>query len=199
MEDIFNISIPLDSNEMIGRECLECEGYFKIKLGIGLDTSYCHCPYCNYEGESDIFWTKAQNEYIASTVEFQLDKYLNKMFRDIQRKNRSDLIKFEFKGGRLPIKYYEEEELETFVLCDNCRLEFSIYVVFTNCPDCDEINAFFVYRESLEVTLKKLNIFLKPEIPLEIRDSSLKHILADCISTFDALGKFRNKKIPQFI
>ncbi len=205
-EEQIQVNIPLDEDGMIGRECLECEGYFKLKPGTGLSTTYCHCPYCDYEGEGDTFWTKEQieyalsiavNEFINNTVKPSLEK----MFKDLERKTKRSLIQFQYKSSNktdfFPIQYYSEKELETNVKCDNCGLEFSIYGVFATCPDCNEINAFLIYKESLKVTEKKLNIFLKPEIPESVREDSLKHILTDCISSFDALGKELRKKKPE--
>src|SRR3989304_1658655 len=61
-----NIEIPKDENGFIGRECLECKKYFKLRPGTGLPTQHCHCPYCHYEGDSNTFWTQDQLEYARS-------------------------------------------------------------------------------------------------------------------------------------
>lgn len=202
-----SVSIPLDENGMMGRECLECEQYFKLKPGTGLETDHCHCPYCDYEGNADTFWTQAQLEYARSIamqqafnkiVKPQLDKLTNS-FKQLERNSRNSLIQFKVttSGNNLkfPIKYYSESELETNLTCDNCGLEFAIYGVFSNCPDCNETNAFLIYEKSLEVIKKKLNIFSKPEIPDDIIEISLSSILTSAISAFDGLGKeLRNKK-----
>lgn len=202
-----SVTIPLDENGMMGRECLECEQYFKLKPGTGLETDHCHCPYCDYEGNADTFWTQAQLEYARSIamqqafnkiVKPQLDK-LTKSFKQLEQKSKNSLIQFKVKttgnNYRFPIKYYSESELETNLTCDNCGLEFAIYGVFSNCPDCNKTNAFLIYEKSLEVIRKKLIIFSKPEIPEDIIDISLISILTSAISVFDGLGKeLRNKK-----
>lgn len=81
-----SVTIPLDENGMIGRECLECKQYFKLKPGTGLETDYSHCPYCDYEGNADTFWTQAQLEYAQSIamqqalnefVKPEMDKLMN--------------------------------------------------------------------------------------------------------------------------
>ena len=202
-----SVTIPLDENGMMGRECLECEQYFKLKPGTGLETDHCHCPYCDYEGNADTFWTQAQLEYAQSIamqqafnkiVKPQLDK-LTYSFKQLERSSRNSLIQFKVKttGNNIsfPIKYYTESELETQLTCDNCGLEFAIYGVFSNCPDCNKTNAFLIYEKSIEVIKKKLEIFSKPEIPDEIIEISLSSILTSTISAFDGLGKeLRNKK-----
>src|SRR5690554_5791879 len=127
-----SVTIPLDENGMMGRECLECEQYFKLKPGTGLETDHCHCPYCDYEGNADTFWTQAQLEYARSIamqqafnkiVKPQLDKLTNS-FKQLERNSRNSLIQFKVKttgnNYRFPIKYYSESELETNLTCDNC-------------------------------------------------------------------------------
>lgn len=202
-----SVTIPLDENGMMGRECLECEQYFKLKPGTGLETDNCHCPYCDYQGKSDTFWTQAQLEFARSVamkqafnkiVKPELDK-LKHSFKQLERSSRNNLIQFKIKSSdsnfSFPIKYYSEQELETDLTCDNCNLEFAIFGVFSNCPDCNETNAFLIYSKSLEVIKKKLEIFSKPEIPEEILEISLSSILTASISAFDGLGKeLRNKK-----
>lgn len=203
-----SVNIPLGDDGMMGRECLECEQYFKLKPGTGLPTSYCHCPYCEYEGNSDTFWTPAQLEYAKSVAINQaFEKYvkptldsIKKSFKELERDTRNSLIQFKVTTKNdnysLPIKYYTEQELETKITCSNCELEFSIFGVFSRCPDCKELNAFLTFEKSLEVTSKQLEIFSKPEIPDEIRNQSLSFVLSSCISAFDGLGKELRKRNP---
>jgi len=199
------VTIPLDENGMIGRECLECEKYFKLKPGTGIETDNCHCPYCDYEGNADTFWTQAQLKYAESIAVEQafnkllkpsLDK-LTHSFKKLEQSSRNSLIQFKVSvkdNFHFPISYYREEELETILTCDNCKLEFAIYGVFSKCPDCNETNAFLIFQKSMEVIGKKLEIFSKPEIPNEILEISLSSILSASIAAFDGLGKELRKR-----
>jgi len=211
MSNDFKISveIPVDEEGMLGRECLECEEYFKIKLGTGLDTTYCHCPYCDYEGEGDTFWTPEQIEYAQSIALNQVinkhitpafDK-LRKSFRDLERRTRGGMIEFKFRSSNdnlnLPVKYNSEKELETTVTCNNCGLVFSVFGVFARCPDCACINAFTVFEKSLLVVQKKLDLLHNPEVPEALRADSMKYFLSEAISVFDGLGKELQKKYPE--
>lgn len=212
MGDIqISVDIPLDESGMVGRECLECEQYFKVKPGTGLRTDHCYCPYCEYEGDHDTFFTKAQIEYVKSVayqkafetiVNPKLDELKN-AFKRLERQTRNTILpmKVEIKGGNYsyPIKDYTEEELETNVTCDNCNLEFSIYGVFSHCPDCNKSNAFIVYDKSLEVLQKTLDIFSRGEVPSEVLESSLKSVLSSAIAAFDGLGKeLRKLKLDKY-
>ncbi|MBS1542091.1 MAG: hypothetical protein JST14_00525, partial [Bacteroidetes bacterium] len=203
-----SVKIPLDDDGMMGRECLECKKYFKLKPGTGLPTDHCHCPYCDYEGKSNTFWTPNQLEYAKSVglnqvfrshIKPSLDR-LTDSFKELERSSRYSLIKFTVKSSGhdnlFPIKYYREEELETKLECDSCGLVFSIYGVFARCPDCNELNAFLIFDKSIEVTEKQFEIFTKPEIPPELRTQSLSSILSYCVSAFDGLGKELRKRRP---
>ena len=196
------VSIPLDDDGMLGRECLTCERYFKLKPGTGLPTDYCHCPYCDYEGNMDTFWTPAQLEYMQSMamdyafkniVRPSLNK-LTKSFKDLERKTRhNSFFKVTVKSSPMhfsvPIQYYSENDLETNMTCDSCGLIFSVYGVFARCPDCKDFNAFSIFEKSLNVTKRQLNILTQDGVPDDIKEGSLGFVLAGCVSAFDGLGK----------
>lgn len=203
------INIPLDDDGLIGRECLKCLRYFKLKPGTGLPTDYCHCPYCDYEGNMDTFWTPAQLEYrdsIAMNYAFNdivkpsLEK-LSRSFKDLERKTRHNsffkvTVKTPAINFPVPIQHYSEKDLETNVTCTSCGLVFSVYGVFARCPDCKDFNAFLMFEKSLEVTRKQLEIFLRPDYPEDLLGNSWGFVLAGGISSFDALGKELRKRKP---
>lgn len=200
------VTIPTDENGLVGRECLECEKYFKLKPGTGLPTEHCHCPYCDYEGNSDTFGTTAQIEYAQSIAINQISKdfiqpsinKIMKSFKELERNTRKSFIQFKVSTTstnlKLPVKYYNELDLETEVICDSCGLEFAVYGVFARCPDCTNLNAFLIFQKSIDTAIKKLTIFTKPEVPNEIKADSYRHVISDCISSFDALGKELRKE-----
>src|SRR5258706_6818298 len=96
-----SVTIPLDDQGMLGRECLKCLRYFKLKPGTGLPTDHCHCPYCDYEGKATTFWTPAQLEYAKSVglnqvynqfIKPSLDD-LTRSFKELETSSRNSLIK----------------------------------------------------------------------------------------------------------
>lgn len=93
-----------------------------------------------------------------------------------------------------PIKYYSELELETILTCDNCNLEFAIYGVFSHCPDCNELNAFSIFKKSLEVSQKQFFLFHQFPNDEDITQTSLKFIIGNIISAFDGLGRELRKQ-----
>jgi Zn ribbon nucleic-acid-binding protein len=61
-----DVPIPTDDRGLVGRRCPACLGYFKLKLGTGLPTETCHCPYCGYAADISEFTTPEQEEYVLS-------------------------------------------------------------------------------------------------------------------------------------
>lgn len=196
-----NIEIPKDENGFIGRECCECKRYFKLKLGTGLSTQHCHCPYCDYEGDQNTFWTPDQLEYAQSIgKQIAYDKFVEPLLEDLANSLKS--LETSTRGGFLqikttlkrdkpffPVKYYSELELETHISCDNCKLEFSIYGVFSRCPDCSQLNAFSIFNKSIEVCQKQFELFQQFSNDDEVTQANLKFIVSNAISAFDGVGK----------
>ncbi|MCX6159565.1 MAG: hypothetical protein NTY74_16410 [Ignavibacteriae bacterium] len=204
MDKTYNISIPTDNQGMAGRECPKCEKYFKLKPGTGLPTSECHCPYCCYKGHSNEFYTKEQIEYAKSIVmndtKKQIMNSIGSMFKSLEKETKGSLIQFKVNSNsysNFPIKWYNEKELETQIVCDNCKLEFAIYGVFANCPDCKRLNAFTIFNKSLEAARKMLEFITNNNFEDNIKDAQLKMILSECVSSFDGLGKALRLAYPK--
>ena len=203
----FHITIPKDEDGFIGRECLECKRYFKLKPGTGLPTQYCHCPYCKYEGNQNTFWTQNQLDYAQSIgkkmayeklIPSMLDNFTNSL-KKFESSTRGGFLQIKVNTTRtipfFPIKYYNESELETLLTCDSCKLEFAIYGVFSRCPDCSQLNAFSIFKKSIEVSKKQIDLFGQFANDKEVELANLKFILSNAISAFDGLGKELRKKI----
>ncbi len=188
-----------DDNGMYGRECPECEGYFKVKGGTGLDIDIMTCPYCGTRTNADEFFTKDQIEYIHSIVLNEVGKLVHKSFKSLERENRKGFVTFKVNDSlkRLPLKNYAEQELQTNTKCDTCDLEYAIFSVFSYCPDCGQSSTFQVFKRSLDSLRKQLKAFTT----LDIEDNDflqevLEGIFKNTISKFDGLGKQLKDKLP---
>jgi len=208
MDINIKISLPSDEKRFIGRECPKCYEYFKVKFGTGLPTSICHCPYCGYTGDHNEFFTKDQIEYVKSialkeimeqVVEPQFRK-LERSFKYLERATKGGFIQIKVKTKRspmiFPLKYYQEKEVETYVTCDNCGLEFAIYGIFANCPDCGKLNASIIFKKSIEVARKRIHLLDVIKDDDELREAILEDALSGGVSTFDALGKALQSRYP---
>ena len=199
------ISLPSDEEGYTGRECPNCNEYFKVKYKDELKAHKFNCPYCSYEDDYDNFKTEAQQKYIDSIIESEvhnrfikpmLDK-LDDSLKELERKTKGGLIQIKVRSSNssktIPINNYQEKQLETDLTCGNCGLEFSVYGVFTTCPDCKELSAITVFKKSLDSVRKRI------ELSNAIEDNDMKEaLLVDslfgCVSSFDGLGKALQKK-----
>ena len=72
MERSLSISIPVDDDGFLRRECPNCELEFKWRptpegeKGEPMPDAGYACPYCAARAKSDRWWTKAQAEYVGA-------------------------------------------------------------------------------------------------------------------------------------
>jgi len=196
------VSFEPDKEGLTGRRCPDCGMYFKVKFGTGLPIDYHICPYCGYQASANEFFTNDQMGYAESVAIRELVKPLvddlHRSFKSLERSTGGGFIQFKvsMKGGRFPIKYYQERILETDVTCDNCGLVFSIYGVFSNCPDCNKLNARVIFDKSIEASKKRLELASQDDINKNLRGELLSDALKSAVSSFDSLGKALRKKHP---
>lgn len=207
MENRKTIDVPMSTDEhgLIGRECPSCEIYFKLKFGTGLATTQTVCPYCGHKSEVGDFYTSDQRDYIHSYLQKEV---FGPMFGDFannikrsQAQHNTGLIQLKVSVTipEFQIHYYQEKELETSVTCDTCGLVFSIYGVFSNCPDCGKLNARVIFDKSLDASHGKLVLSGDESIAEHIRADLIKDALTGTVSAFDSLGKAlraKNTAIP---
>jgi len=194
-----SISVPITADEQgfTGRECPlpNCEGYFKIEPGTGLqgEDLPCHCPYCGHAAGHDQFWTKEQIEYAKSVA---IRKIADAVHKDLKTLEFDHKPKGPFgigismkvrPGHPPPIRYYREKQLETEIVCANCTLRYAVYGVFAFCPDCGQHNSFQILDKNLEVVGKMLELATGAEKALAER--LIENALEDCVSAFDGFGR----------
>lgn len=191
-----SVSIPIDENGFIGRECPEpdCEGYFKIEPGTGLkgEDLPCCCPYCGHQEGHSKFFTKAQIEYVQSVV---LNKVSGAFLKDLKslefnHKPRGGFgigISMKVTGSPMPIRRYREQDLETEVICDKCTLRYTIYGVFAFCPDCRVHNSLQILEKNFDLIEKLLTVAESQDA--EIANYLIENAMGDCVSAFDGFGR----------
>ena len=193
------ISVPITADEdgFTGRECpnTECEGYFKIVSGTGLegDGLPCHCPYCGHTAGHDEFWTQEQVRYAKSVAMRRISDAIRKDLKSLEfsQKPRGPFgigLSMKVKTGPpLPIHHYREKEVETTVVCTNCSLRYAVYGAFAFCPDCGQHNSQQILGANLEVVRKMLD--LAESYDNDLRIKLIENALEDCVSAFDAFGR----------
>ncbi|WP_013627495.1 hypothetical protein [Rubinisphaera brasiliensis] len=192
--DQFEISIPPDENGYIGRECPECEQYFKITLGTGIigGDPICHCPYCGHSADQDQFFTEAQIEYAQSVV---INKVTGAFIKDLKSLEFNHRPKGPFgigfsmkvEGRPEPIRHYRELELEEEVICDQCTLRYTIYGTFAYCPDCGRHNSRQILDKNLALSEKQ--IALASQVESDLAAHLISDALENGVSAFDGFGR----------
>lgn len=192
-----SIRIPPDEDGFTGRECPapECEGYFKVQSGTGLqgDGLPCHCPYCGHTAGHDQFWTKEQIEYAKSVAIRQVTDAIHKDLKrlEFEHKPRGGFgigISMKVKpGSPTPIRHYREKQLETEVVCAGCTLRYAVYGVFAFCPDCGQHNSLQILQKNLELARKMLDMAASADA--DLGRHLIDNALEDCVSAFDGFGR----------
>jgi hypothetical protein len=196
--DRINVTIPRDNQGYLGRECPDkaCLGYFKVRPGTGLSGTDlpCHCPYCGHLGSHDTFWTPEQIEYARSIA---LGKIVDAFRQDLKQ------LEFEHKpqgpfgigismklkpGAPVLVKRYREKQLETYISCSECSLDYAVYGVFAFCPDCGIHNSLQILDRNLTLIQKQVALAAGLE-DHELSRHLIEDALENCVSSFDGFGR----------
>ena len=192
----FTISIPSDPDGYRGRECPQCNGYFKIVPGTGLTGSNlpCVCPYCGHRGSNEKFITQDQLKYAKSVV---LNQVTGALMKDLKAMEFNHPARGSFgigislkvtKGEAHPIRHYREKALETELVCDGCTLKYAIYGLFAHCPDCGAHNSRQILENNLSLAEKEL-VLATASAERGLADHLRGDALENVVSSFDGFGR----------
>ena len=199
MSQGIELSIPISTDEdgFLGRECPEeeCLGYFKVEPGTGLvgEDLPCHCPYCGHTAPHDHFWTQDQLKYAESVAMRKAQDYFLGMLEDTlppTRPRRNDFLSISWQvkpGAPLPLRHYQEKELETKLVCDDCGLRYAVYGVFAHCPDCGRHNSLQMLASNLDLAARELQLAASIDKPLA--DQLVSDALENAVAAFDAFAR----------
>lgn len=103
-----SVSLPLDSDGFLRRECPHCKNEFKWHDGPANEeaeqqdspTDTFFCPLCGRPSGSDTWWTQGQLVLIAAAQEALLARELGNAFTQLERKTRQNKF-IQFKAGRV--------------------------------------------------------------------------------------------------
>lgn len=196
--DGFGFSFGPDEDGYLGRECPaeDCVNrYFKITPGTGIQGhEVVRCPYCGHTSERNQFYTSDQVEHMRSVM---LNAFSGALLKDLKaalprstpRRSRGFGLEITFRveGRPHPVHYYQERELETEVICEQCGLRYAVYGVFAYCPDCGTHNSLQMLNKNLDLALKKMALAATADP--EVADTILADALGSAVAAFDAFGR----------
>jgi hypothetical protein len=99
------VSLPLDDDGFMSRECPYCKMRFKINKedfeGDTLSTEI-YCPYCGQSADKDEFWTSEQIKFFEEMAIYKLvNPEIDDLFNGLKRMTKnSGPIKIEFRDKR---------------------------------------------------------------------------------------------------
>jgi hypothetical protein len=190
----FSVPLPPDKEGYIGRECPNCQGYFKAVPGTGLkNATNCHCPYCGHIAHQSRFTTRDQIEYAKSVAIRRITDAITAELKGLEfdvKPSGAFGIRVSIKvqpGQPHPIRWYREKALETHIECPNCTLRYAVFGVFAFCPDCGQHNSLFILHKNLEIVGKMLD--MASSVEGELAQRLIENALEDCVSSFDAFAR----------
>lgn len=194
LEKVISIPIRQDESGYVGRECPECESYFKITPGTGLTgvDLPCCCPYCGHSAAQNQFFTKAQIRYARSVAINKLTGAIIKDMKSLEFNHRPKGpfgigISMKVEGRPRPIRHYSELELEEEVVCDSCALRYTVFGTFAFCPDCRKHNSLQILDKNLALAQKQID--LAATVDGELSAQLIADALENGVSAFDGFGR----------
>jgi hypothetical protein len=113
----FSMSLPVDSDRLLRRECPTCERELKWQTSADADDETpapdggYYCPYCGIQGPPDAWWTKEQLEH-AKTIVFReaVAPELEKLRRSVNGASSGGFVSISMTGGEAPALPAENAE-----------------------------------------------------------------------------------------
>ncbi|OEV27095.1 hypothetical protein AN219_23780 [Streptomyces nanshensis] len=100
------ITLPLDNDQFLRRECPHCVRQFKWHYGPAneeaeqnSDPATYHCPLCGQPAGPDSWWTQEQLAYAQGVTAPAAMREVEQGLKDAFKSARSKHVKFDFKGG----------------------------------------------------------------------------------------------------
>lgn len=143
-----DMSITLDNDGLLRKECPVCEQQFKVFVedNIDIDEGYYYCPVCGIPSSPNSFFTKEQIAHATDLAYSHMVEQINKSLGGLSRKMRgSKSVKFTFKPLKKndPRTIVESSDFDEVVL-DCCNEHIFIFSPITYkviyCPKCGELN-----------------------------------------------------------
>lgn len=149
-----SVSIPLDEDGYLGRECPECDSPFRIRgddYKALPDETRLTCPYCGHCDDHSEFMTAAQLERVRAAALGIGTQYIHDMLSEVfgqafggpsgpARSGSFISIETSYKPGSPPpigeLPDIVEEKVRRVVACSTCGTRYAVFSVSAFCPIC---------------------------------------------------------------
>ncbi|OCA87331.1 hypothetical protein [Pseudobacillus wudalianchiensis] len=141
------VSIRLDDNGLLRKECPFCEREFKVFYNEHTEEtqSKCYCPHCGLPAPSAEQLTRDQGQHIVDLAKNEFINLVNKEFGRMKQRVKSPYIKVDFKplektDPRIQIELNDMEEIITSCCNEPIFLNSPLTWKVIYCHKCGDIN-----------------------------------------------------------
>ena len=191
LEQGIQVSIPLDDDGYLDRECphSECESQFKILADDWSEKvrdEEVFCPICGHTAESDQWLTQEQVEHVQNVGMREVQKALGNAMKDWSRdfnrkapKKGFITMSMKYKSSPLPVVMPIDaaELMQQRYDCEKCSCRYAAVGAAFFCPSCGHNSARSAFKTSIETIRKSVDKL--PEIYKTLEDSLGKDAAAN--------------------
>lgn len=182
------VSIPLDEDGFLGRQCPDCELLFRMdaeQYEALPDDVALWCVYCGHHGEHSEFLTAQQRDRLMRAVGdlgMQLvSRELGRAFEGLSRGNsraRQTGVSFSYRSRPFyprPLPGIDEERLVRVRTCTGCQGRYAVFGEHRFCPICGQLPAGLVAMDTIEADRARLDALnaLPPEATAALREQGV--------------------------
>ncbi|MEH0441562.1 hypothetical protein QBA74_39815 [Streptomyces scabiei] len=180
------ISIPLDEDGFLGRQCPACSLLFRMdaqQYEALPDDLTLWCVYCGHHAEHSEFVTAQQRERLMQAVGdlgMQIvSRELNRAFSGLSRRSsRGSGVSITYRSQPYyprPLPGISEERLARIRTCPGCQGRYAVFGEHRYCPVCGQLPAGSVAFDALEADKARLDALeaLPPEAKAPLREQGV--------------------------
>ena len=191
----FSVSMPLEEDGHLGRECPECDQHFRIEnddYESLPDDLVLWCVYCGHSDDHSEFMTKQQAERLERVVHDYGNQLIGQMLdssfgRMARNSRRNKFLKITYRSRPFypaPLPGINEENLIRQRTCQRCNVRYAVFGEHKFCPVCGRLPAKTVALDALAADQTRIDVLgsLDTEVLSTLRESGvLDRTYADTI------------------
>lgn len=179
--------IQSDEQGMWGRNCPNCEKYFRTNHISGLTC----CPYCSKPAPSLAFISKDQRIYLRACYDAFARAYMGKKSSSVGEADVTD---------SKAAWHYSEVKQQFHFICDgkSCGAKTDILGEYAYCPRCGRSNSRKLFNQSIDKMLLRWQETNQNVSERKARDEVWEDLTVKSLSAFEPLAKHLRLKLLRF-
>ena len=162
----FSVSIPVDEDGYLGRECPRCEQHFRIDADdyeALPDDVELWCTYCGQHSEHSDFLTQQQLERVTRPAVDYTQQLLDETLRRSlsTRLSRGSLVSISYRSKPFfpaPLPGIDEERMIRERTCERCSLHYAVFGEHRFCPACGSLSSLQIALDAINAEVLRLDV-----------------------------------------